>query len=287
MLTREQVDAIFAWTIAPYDCTYRDAQGIERVVPGRVVLNREDTNQPLGIASRGYGIIQPRDQMNLLHAAVGDGEAEYINGGIFEGGKRLYLQVAIKGANFDVAGQEHAAYCLLGSANDTTGSAWFGFTPTRLSCMNQLKFALRTLRNKITIRHTKNAAVRMATVTALMERARGFFGVYNEEAHRLVAQRFTIQDMRALVEELWPTPKAENLVPGIERTRARVIQLFDGAQLGADAINGTKYGALNAVVEYVDHHQPRRGGAAGRMDSILFGSQAAVIKQEAYDRLAA
>lgn len=287
MLTREQVDAIFAWHIEARQALYRDANDQLQEVPGRNVLVREDRNFALGVASKGYGIIQPLDQMNLLHAAVGDGEAEYINGGIFEGGKRLYLQVAIKGANFDVAGQEHAAYCLLGSANDTTGSAWFGFTPTRLSCMNQLKFALRTLRNRITIRHTKNAAVRMATVTALMERARGFFGVYNEEAHRLVRQRFTIQDMRALVEELWPTPKSDNLVPGIERTRARVIQLFDGGQLGADAINGTRYGALNAVVEFIDHHQQRRGGPAGRMDSILFGSQPAVLKQEAYDRLAA
>jgi len=287
MLTREQVDAIFAWTIEARPAMYRDANEQLQVVPGRNVLVREDTNFALGFASKGYGIIQPADQMNLLHAAVGNGEAEYINGGIFEGGKRLYIQLAIKGANFDVAGQEHGAYCLLGSANDTTGSAWIGFTPTRLSCMNQLKFALRTLRNRITFRHTKNAAAKMATVAAVMERARGFFGVYNEEAHRLVAQRFTLQDMRSLVEELWPTPKADNLVPGIERTRARVIQLFDGAQLGADAINGTKYGALNAVIEYVDHHQPRRGGTAGRMDSILFGSQPAVLKQSAYDRLAA
>lgn len=287
MLTREQVDAIFAWHIEARQAMYRDAQGNLCEVPGRNVLVREDTNWPLGIASKGYGIIQPQDQMSLLHAAVGNGEAEYINGGIFEGGKRLYIQLAIRGADFDVAGQQHKAYCLLGSANDTTGAAWIGFTPTRLSCMNQLKFALRTLTNRISFRHTKNAAARMAMVAAVMERARGFFGVYNEEAHRLVKQRFTLQDMRALAEELWPTPKAENLVPGVERTRARVVQLFDGGQVEAAPINGTRYGALNAIIEYVDHHQPRRGGVAGRADSILFGSQPAVLKQRAYDLLAA
>lgn len=287
MLTREQVDAIFAWTIEAQEVLYRDSEGNLHSMPSRRVLNRADRNTPLGIASKGYGIIQPADQMNLLHAAVGAGEVEYINGGIFGGGQRLYLQAAIKGANFDVAGQEHGAYFMLGACNDGSGSAWFGFTPTRLFCMNQLKFALRTLRNRVSIRHTKNAAARLATITKAMEQARGFFGVYNEEAQRLVAQRFTLQDMRALVEELWPTPKAENLVPGIERTRARVVQLFDGGQIEAAPLNGTKYGALNAVVEYIDHHQHRHGGEAGRMDSLLFGSQPAIIKQRAYDRLAA
>lgn len=287
MLTQEQVDAAFAWAIESRECYFKDSDGVEHTIPGKRTLVRTDRSFGLGIVTPSYGIVQPAAQMSLLHAAVGDGQVEYINGGVFENGKRMFLQAALKGGNFDVAGQEHGAYFMLGAHNDGTGAFWAAFTPTRLWCMNQLRFALKNLRNKFSIRHTKNATERLETVREVMVRARGFFGAYNEQAQALVRQRFTLQDMHTLAEELWPTPKAENLVPGIEATRARVIQLFDGGQLGAPALNGTKYGALNAVVEYVDHHQHRKGGESGRLNAVLFGSQANVLKQLAFDRIAA
>ena len=129
MLTREQVDAAFAWTIESRECFYKDSNGNLHTIPGKRALVRTDTNFGLGIATASYGIIQPSAQMSLLHAAVGDGAVEYINGGSFEGGKRLFIQAALKGGNFSVAGQEHGAYLMLGAHNDGTGSFWAGTSP--------------------------------------------------------------------------------------------------------------------------------------------------------------
>jgi phage/plasmid-like protein (TIGR03299 family) len=285
--TPEQVDSVFSWNIESLPCYARREDGQLLEVKGKRALVRADNGFGLGVVTKSYGIIQPQSMMSLLHAAAGDGIVEYINGGAFDGGKRIYLQVALKGANFDIAGQEHGAYFMLGAHNDGSGSFWAAFTPTRLFCMNQLRVAIKNIISRFSIRHTKNASERLAVVEEVITRARGYFGAFHAEALNLVRQRFTIQDMRSLTEELWPTPKSENLLDGVVWTRNRVVQLFDGAQIGGSALMGTKYGALNAVAEYVDHHQNRRGGEAGRLNAVLFGSQPTALKQLAYERLAA
>jgi phage/plasmid-like protein (TIGR03299 family) len=285
--TPEDVDRLFGWSIEARKCFTRDQQGQEIEVPNKRALVRVDTEFPLGIASDRYGVIQPRDIMGLFHAAAGNGTVEYINGGYFDHGRKIYLQVALRGANFEVRGQEHGAYFMLGAHNDGTGSFWIAFTPVRFVCTNMLKYLLKSVQSRLAIRHTKNASERLSLATALITRARSYFGEFHKDALRLVSQRFTVQDMKALTEELWPTPKSENLVHGVEATRHAVVQLFDGRQRGAEAIGGTRYAALNAVVEYLDHHQPRHGGRDGRLSAVLFGSQPATLKQLAYDRLAA
>ena len=285
MYTPEEVDKAFSWEIESRECLTRTASGELINVRDKRVLVRTDRELSLGVVSNRYGVVQPSAMMSLLHAAAGDGLIEYVNGGSFEGGKRIYLQVLLKGANFDIAGQEHAAYFLLGAHNDGTGSVFWAPTPTRLFCMNQLRIAIDRMVSKLTLRHTKNAQARLEQATEVVRRTRGYFGAYTAEAQRLVKQTFSLADMRELTETLWPTPKSEALFEGIKATRAKVVRLFDGEQLGSSAIQCTKYGALNAVVEYIDHHQHRKGGEAGRQNALLFGSQ--TLKQLAYERLAA
>lgn len=286
-ITPEKVDQLFGWDIEARETFTLDRNGRMMTVPGKRTLVRVDRDHALGVVTKSYGVIQPREIMSFLHACVGEGTVEYINGASFDKGARIYLQARIIGADFDVAGQEHAAYLILGAHNDGTGSFWAGFTPTRLWCMNQLRLAIKNTVSRLSIRHTSRAAERLEQAHAVVERARGYFGTFHATAMDLVRQRFTIQDMRSLAEELWPDPKNERLLPGVQATRARVVQLFDGGQRGAGAINGTKYGALNAVAEYVDHHQSRRGGEEGRLNAVIFGSAPQQIKQAAFERLAA
>lgn len=284
-ITPSDVDRLFGWDIEARPCFTSRADGSIIEIPGKRALVRTDREHTLGVVTKSYGVIQPRDIMSLFHAAVGDGQAKYVNGGSFSNGARVYLQVQIMGSNFDVAGQEHGAYLILGAHNDGTGSFWAGFTPVRLFCMNQLRLAINKTRSKLVIRHTSRAAERLEQAQYVIENARSYFGTFHEMAMNLVRQRFTLSDMRTLAIELWPDPKSERLLPGVQGVRDKVVRLFDGGQRGAEAIMGTKYAALNAVAEYVDHHQVRRGGQDGRDDSVIFGSAAQGLKQAAVERL--
>jgi hypothetical protein len=54
------------------------------------------------------------------------------------------------------------------------------------------------------------------------------------------------------------------------RTYAKILSLFDGEAKGAEMVGHTKWGMLNAVTEYYDHHLPSRSNDT-RLDSAWFG----------------
>ena len=68
-----------------------------------------------------------------------------------------------------------------------------------------------------------------------------------------------------------------------QKALQNVYALYSGQGMGADlsSANGTAWGLLNAVTEYVDHERRARSPEY-RLDSAWFG-QGAVIKQRALD----
>jgi len=275
----EQMARLFGFTIEAQPVYTAGGREIE----GRRALVRTDTGTALGIASPRYGIVQPRTGLDIMRAC---GDVEIVNAGMIGDGRRMYVQAKLRGASFDVAGQEHAPYLFLGMHNDATGCYFVGLTPTRCFCWNQLRVALKNMAARFNIRHVGDAQKRAETTIEVIARARAYFGTFHAQALSLVAQRFSVQDMKSLTEELWPTPTAENQVDGVRARRAHVVHLFSDGKLNA-GIHGTRYGALNAVAEYVDHGVNRHGGDAGKVNALLFGLEADRVKQEAFDRLAA
>ena len=75
--------------------------------------------------------------------------------------------------------------------------------------------------------------------------------------------------------------KKEGSVNASERTLAKVMALFDGRGRGAElaSSNGTAFGLLNAVTEFVDHERRARS-TDHRLESAWFG-QGATLKERA------
>jgi hypothetical protein len=74
----------------------------------------------------------------------------------------------------------------------------------------------------------------------------------------------------------------------IEKTKGyqRIVELFNGAAIGADikGVAGTRWAALNAVTQLVDHERGRSDNT--RLESAWFGTGNA-LKQRALELLAA
>jgi hypothetical protein len=66
----------------------------------------------------------------------------------------------------------------------------------------------------------------------------------------------------------------------------RIMQLFNGAAIGSDiqGVAGTRWAALNAVTELVDHERGRTANT--RMESAWFGTGSA-LKNRALELLSA
>jgi hypothetical protein len=81
-----------------------------------------------------------------------------------------------------------------------------------------------------------------------------------------------------------PSPPVPGEPPaGNERALKRVQALFEAQGQGAEltAANGTAWGLLNSVTEFVDHERRARSQDS-RLDSAWFG-QGAAVKQRALD----
>ena len=67
------------------------------------------------------------------------------------------------------------------------------------------------------------------------------------------------------------------------RSYQKILNLFDCEAKGLSLVGHTKWGMLNAVTEYFDHHAPSRSNDA-RLDNAWFGT-GETIKNKATDLL--
>jgi hypothetical protein len=101
-------------------------------------------------------------------------------------------------------------------------------------------------------------------------------------AERKVTSKEVLSFLTTVLGDHSPSAQQTNGVPNI-RAMQKVENLYQGHGRGSslESANGTAWGLLNAVTEYVDHARRARSNEY-RMDSAWFG-QGAVIKQRALD----
>jgi len=282
------------WEVIPRPLTADMPDGSLAPVAGHIALTRSDRNTVLSVVSDRYGIIQNREALTLLDAAVGEGSAVYHVAGSLDEGRQVFLlaEVATPGHTWTVKGEEMKPYLLLSTGHDATRALTCMFTAVRVVCNNTLSVALSDDASpRLSIRHTKNAAERVRQAAHVIAQARTYFRGFSERALALAAQELTTSRARELTDALFPAVKVDGkltVTPGVEKARAKVVALFDRQGDSTDRrIAGTAWGYFNAVAAYTDHNVNRRGGDDGRMRAILLDGQAQGIKQRALELLAA
>jgi hypothetical protein len=117
------------------------------------------------------------------------------------------------------------------------------------------------------------------------------FGAFMEMAKHLKKQKCTDEAAKNFMKQILFTSKElATLEPAsIEKYRPynRILELFTGEAKGweLDGVRGTKWGLLNSITEYFDHHHPARSNDA-RLNSAWFGNGDS-IKEKAVEILTA
>lgn len=268
-----------------------------------VGLRRDDNGSLLSVVPESYGVVQYADSLALLDAASKDGTTRYVTAGTLNGGRRAWALATLPSETIEVAGSELKPYLLLSTAHDMSRALRVLFTNIYVVCANTEGAALelagttpgrrKYLPNVLTLKHTRNAASNVFDAARVIAQARVYFGTFNETALRFANERISQDRVAGIVERLFPLPLAGELTriapedTAAAKARATVIDLFTGrkAHPSMDNAPGTKWAALNAVTEFLDHEQKRRGHES-RFDAIMFGGGAA-IRQEAVTLLLA
>lgn len=252
--------------------------------PEQKVLYRSDTKAPLSVVSQRYQVVQPLDVLEFYRDLTEVAGYELETAGVLKGGRKFWA-LARTGQGTALAGNDQVnGYLLLATSCDGTLATTATPTTVRVVCNNTLSIALNSVTQAVKVPHNtrfdadrvkRQLGIAVSQWDEFMYRMRHLTQrkVTPEEAEQFFSQVICQPSPQALVSDARPN----------ERAMKRVQALYDGEGRGSllPSAEGTAWGLLNAVTEFVDHHRRARSNEY-RMDSAWFG-QGAQLKQRALD----
>lgn len=264
-------------------------QGLDdfQVMDDQHVLFRSDTKAALGVVSAKYQALQPREALEFFRDLVAGNGFELTSAGTLFGGRRYWALASIgEYTSIIDAADRMDGYLLLSTSADGTLSTSVRDTTVCVVCNNTLTAALSAeARHEVRITHrSKFDADKVKDQLGI---ARGNFAKFSASMRDLAKAHLTTGDAQALTLKLLdpqlaassPTTTAAIVehaaaVDKVQESRQfkKVMGLFNGAGKGSNLVGreGTFWGWVNAVTEYVDHHAQAQSDN-NRLNSAWFG----------------
>ena len=239
---------------------------------GQNVLYRSDNKSPLSVVSDRYIPVQPKEVLEFFRDLVDENGFKIHTAGTLQGGKKLWA-LAETGRFAEVCKNDGVGgFLLLSTSCDRTLATTARFTTVRVVCNNTLSYAMGNSNNTVSFSHIQkfdHEAVKQKLGNAVES-----FGSFMAMAQILQRQQINMQQSMEFVKSL-VADVSQIKDPEYDLTKNRaykkIISLFDCESKGLNLVGHTKWGMLNAVTEYVDHHSPSRSNDS-RLNSAWFGS---------------
>lgn len=250
------------------------------------VLYRSDTGMPLSVVSDDYQIVQPAHVMGFFGTLAEQGGFQIETVGAIREGRRIWALARV-GENAKIMDDAVAPYLLLATSYDASMATVAKFTTVRCVCNNTLQAALKNNAGKKQVSIPHSALFKPEQVRAELGIALNSWEEFKLKAGAMAKTKITDKVMDDYLQELLEPFIPYGTTYNPEKVRAskgyqRITQLFHGGQLGTgqEAINGTVWGLVQAVGQYVDHEKGRLQD--NRLDAAWFGP-GAKIKDAAWE----
>lgn len=227
----------------------------------------------LGIVSDAYEIIQNEEIADLLNQLVDDSGAHFETAGSLRGGRQVFVTMKLPETMTvaGIAGEVFENYLAFTTSHDGSTTARIDVTPVRIVCANTQRAALEQSMSHAVIRHSKSANRSIAAARETLGLTWKALDRFQAQAERLLDRTCTDERFSKLIEQLWPVEEdagTRALRSAADRA-AQLQDLFHHAPTQAE-VRGTAWGALQAVIEFIDHYAGKKGDQA-RAASALFG----------------
>ncbi|MER0477007.1 DUF932 domain-containing protein [Streptomyces sp. Edi2] len=274
------------------------ADGTTRVeMPGQFATVRTNPKtggtEYLGSVGSVYEPVQNEEHCEMLNLLVDESGAHFETAGSLHGGKNVFvtmkLPMGVQIGGFD----RHDLY--IAGLNSHDGKSAFRVlaTPTRVVCANTQAMAERDAQASYSIRHTKSAKGKIAEARKALDIMFAYVESFEREAEKLINESMTLGEFEKVCEQIWPMDEPNPGKRKIDNHRKRLnslrnIYLNDPTQT---AIQGTRWGAYNAVTRYLDHvapagKNPVRAAEMRAVRAVTSSSDSNKAKQRAYELLA-
>jgi phage/plasmid-like protein (TIGR03299 family) len=268
------------WEIKDSPIRYM-VDGEAKIYTGDRVLYRSDTGEQLSIVSDQYKVVQPGEVLDFFQDLVSLQGMKLATAGVLYGGRRFWA-LADTGRAFDVLNNDRVkGMLLLTTSCDGKMATSAMFTSVRVVCNNTLSLALSS-DSKSATRVTHRSIFDPTKVKAdlgLVDKAWEEFKSNITTMSKIKMSENAAHDFLRKLLEREGVP-AEKQPYTVDRDVAAIMKrMKDG--MGTNKTEGTLWGVLNSVTEFVDHD-----GRARIPDHALWGSwfgKGANLKSKAYE----
>jgi phage/plasmid-like protein (TIGR03299 family) len=255
----------------------------------KVVLFRGDNKNPLGVVTDSYEIVQPKAVVEFFRDLTDAAGFTLETAGTLFGGKRFWALASIGDSASVVDSRDKIkGYLMLSTSADGTLATEGRFTTIRVVCNNTLSAARQDDKAKVRLTHrTKfnpDQVKRQLGVDAAHNRFQAAMTSFRQLADTPLDNAKMVDQTLSL---LAPTLDRKDTKAVDKMLRSKPVQrigdLYFGRAKGAeyDGTQGTQYGWLQAITEYVDH-EARAQSIDNRLNSAWFG-RGSDLKEQAYE----
>jgi len=243
-------------------------------VPDRKALIRLDTGAYLSTVGHEYAIVQPIELFDFQRQVIDAVGAKMDTAGVLRGGKTIWTLSKVE-KSFRIQGQDLVdVYVLASTTYDGTQASRFQYVTTRVVCDNTLQIAISGSKyGYVSVNHSSKLDV--AAVAAKLIEGEDDISRFVDAASGLAEIFPTNEQIVEFITRVIPDAfRQKDGKIEISQPAGKVLALL-GRGKGADlkSANGTAWGLVNAVTEYVDHHQ-RSKDQGSRLASAWFGQGA-------------
>lgn len=301
----------FRVDVSPCEFVYRNDEGVDvrANYASKRVLFRSDTKAPLSVMSDGFNPHQPADVLGLYRNIARAGGFELETAGALDEGRRIWALARV-GDGADIVNRDRVRpYLLLATSFDGSMATQVRFTAIRVVCHNTISAVVGSSAErgksvggeKVDRRAGRQQIARVLHSTKwtddLADQIRMELGIVHNDFERFVVEsralaNITMSDdevdafVALLLEPYTRRKDAEGrpIDPRDTRAYKRICELVAGKAIGAEFAPGTRWQALNAVTQFIDHERGIAGST--RLESAWFGTGNA-IKERAFSILSA
>jgi len=279
-------------------------------IKNKWLVRRTDTKQILGFVGSRYQPVENDKMLEPFHRMVRTHRAEYENAGVIDGGKKCWISATLPDT-FKLKNRPEdeiqRRILALFSHDGTKRNSYFSIAH-RIFCNNQLNLICsEASKSSYTVSHTKNWEQQWIDAQLGFEHAINLHNEFEDAANELDQRKMTVSEMRGFTVCALPENTYYNDIKSrrginekdekrkktnrLNNRREEMVNLFIS---GAGNIGATRWDALNAVTEYMDHHnqakklESEKSGyrnAERRFISNVLGGPGDSVKQRSLDLL--
>lgn len=273
------------WTVEKVPC-FAKFEGKQMLIEDRFAVQRTTDGRVFGTVGATWEPFQNLAGFELVNdlvaqASAGLGATWIEAGGALDGGKKVWLLVHI-GGDLMIADEAIDQYLLMTNGHDGRTSVTAATTNVRVVCQNTLTLALGTAQRVVRVRHTNKAAERVKEAAHILGMRNQYAEQQAIQGEYLAEQTMDEGKFDEFLRSLMPITEKNDGKPAgtmIQGRRDSIRHLYMTAP-NLDNIRGTRWAALNAVIEYSDYGIERKD--ANVQLKTQWGINATPLKDEAF-----